>query len=195
MKAIMNNYNQYFQFIDRYLPGGFTDVDRADSLILEIEEMTEANNQFFCIFDLIQLKYVFTSNRSVQLIGIQPGKMNPSVFNRSIHPDDLTWYNLAQTKLFSRGQQIFNEKIGNSLISNNFRLKNSLDEYRNILVQSYLFFTGVPYKTVYILQVLTDISWFNRIKPGYHFYLGNDPYYFRYPDEKLLLTGNVFSAI
>jgi hypothetical protein len=43
-----------------------------------------------------------------------------------------------------------------------------------------------------MLQVLTDISWFKKFKVVYHLYIGNDPSYFRYPDEKLLLTGNVF---
>jgi len=42
-------------------------------------------------------------------------------------------------------------------------------------------------------MVLTDISWINRVDPGYHLYMGNDPYFFRYPDEKLLLKGNIFS--
>jgi len=30
-------------------------------LLLELEEMTEANNQFFYIADIIQMKVIFTS--------------------------------------------------------------------------------------------------------------------------------------
>ena len=31
------------------------------------------------------------------------------------------------------------------------------------------------------------------MKNGFHYYLGNDLSYFRYPDEKLLMTGNIFT--
>jgi hypothetical protein len=193
--SIIDNYNLYFYFIDQYLPGGFKVVNKTDPLILKLEEMTEANNQFFCIFDLIQLKILFTSRRSIDMIGIAAMDINPSVFNKSMHPDDLVWHNIAQTKLFNVGQDIFMKNNGNALVSTNFRLKNSSGEFINTMVQYYLFFTDAPYKTVFILQVLTDISWFDKKKPGYHFYLGNDPYYFRYPDENLLLKGNVFSTM
>ena len=94
--SIIDNYNLYFHFIDQYLPGGFKVNNRTDPFILKLEEMTEVNNQFFCIFDLIQLQILFTSRRSIDMTGI---------------------------------------------------------------------------------------------------YLGNDPYYFRYPDENLLLKGNVFSLM
>lgn len=32
-----------------------------------------------------------------------------------------------------------------------------------------------------------------RKKSGYHYYAGNDLYFFRYPDEEMLKTGNIFS--
>jgi hypothetical protein len=195
MKPIIDNYSLFFNFIDQYLPGGFTEIDRKDPLILKLEEMTEANNQFFFIFDIIQLKILFSSQRSSEMIGIDPKEVNPSTFLKLMHPDDLLWQNIFWEKLLNLGQQIFYEKKGSSIISYNFRLKNSSGEYINTLVQSYLFFTDVPYKTVFVLHVLTNISWFKNANPGYHYYLGNDPYYFRYPNEKILTTGNVFSAM
>lgn len=194
-QSVMDNYNLYFRFVDQYLPGGFNIINRTDPLILKIEEMTEANNQFFCIFDLIQLKILFTSRRSIDMMGIESKDINPLIFKKSIHLDDLVWHNLAQTKLFNLGQDIYMKNIGNALVSTNFRLKNPSGEFMNTLIQCYLFFTDSPYKTVFILQVLTDISWFDKSKQGYHFYLGNDPYFFRYPDENLLLKGNVFSSM
>jgi hypothetical protein len=193
--TIIDNYSLYFRFIDQFLPGGFKDIDRSDPLIVRLEEMSGANNQFFCIFDLIQLKFLFTSKRSTEMLGVPPLDLNPSVITRLMHSDDLIWHNISKNKLFNQGQQIFIEKIGSSLISTNFRLKNSSNTYFNTLFQCYLFFADAPYKTVYILMVLTDISWFNRVDPGYHFYMGNDPWYFRYPDEKLLIKGNVFSCL
>jgi len=195
MKSIIDNYTLFFSFIDQYLPGGFKDIDEKNPLIRELEELTEANNQFFFLFDIIQLKILFSSKRSVTMMGIESRDVNPSIFIKSMHPGDLSWYSIAQTKLYNLGHQIFSENNGSALLSANFRLKNSLDQYINMLFQSYLFYTNVPYKTVFILHVLTDISWLKEVKPGYHFYFGNDPYYFRYPNEKILLTGNIFSAM
>jgi hypothetical protein len=195
MKAIIDNYNLFFQFIEHELPGGFMDIARINPVILKIEKFTEANNQFFLVSDLIQLKIIFTSLRIIDMLGVEPKDVDPSVFVKLIHPDDLRWYNTAQTKLFTLGQQIFILKTGNALISTNFRIKNSLGQYQNTLVQCYLFFTNNPYKTVYMLQVFTDISWFKKLRLGHHFYIGYDPSYFRYPDENLLLTGNIFSPI
>ena len=192
--TIIDNYSLYFRFIDQYLSGGFKDIDRSDPLIVKLEEMTKANNQFFCLFDLIQLNILYTSRRSYEMLGIESKDVNPSVFTKSIHSDDLIWHNIVQTKLFTLGQQIFIDSSGSSLISTNYRLKRSSGVYINNLFQYYLFFTDVPYKTVFILQIISDISWFKRIDPGFHFYMGNDPCYFRYPDEKLLLKGNVFSC-
>ena len=44
-----------------------------------------------------------------------------------------------------------------------------------------------------MININTDISWCKKIKHGYHYYVGNDLSYFRYPDEELLMTGNIFS--
>ncbi len=190
---IIDHYNLFFRFIDQYQHKGFKDIDRLDPIILQLEELTRANNQFYFIFDLIQLKVLFSSQRSLDMMGVDFKDFNPSCLNKAMHQDDIFWYSMIQTKLLNFGQQLFIDNQGGSLLSTNFKLRNSSDEYVNTLLQCYLFFAEVPYKTVYILQVLTDISWFTSSKPGYHFYMGNDPYYFRYPDEKLLLKGSVFS--
>jgi hypothetical protein len=195
MKSIIDNYTLFLNFIDQYLPCGFKDIDVNNPLIRKLEELTEANNQFFFLFDFIQLKILFSSQRSLNMLGIESAHISPSSFLKLMHPDDLGWYSIAQTKLFNLGHQIFNENGGSTLMSTNFRLKNSSDQFINMLLQSYLFFTNVPYKTVFILHILTDISWLREVMPGYHFYCGNDPYYFRYPNEKILLTGNIFAAI
>jgi DNA-binding CsgD family transcriptional regulator len=84
-------------------------------------------------------------------------------------------------------------KKGSAIISSTFRFKKASGDYLNQLVQCFLFYQGEPFSTVFILQVNTDISWFKKGKHGYHFYVGDDASFFRYPDEKLLMTGNVFS--
>jgi hypothetical protein len=193
MKTVIDNYNLYFHYIEQYLPGGFNDIDRMNQSMLKLEELTEENNQFFFVSDLIQLKIIFTSRRSVDMLGVDSKDVNPSIFYKLMHPDDLKRYNTGQTKLFNLGQQLFFEKKGCAVISSNFRFKNLSGEYINTMVQCYLFFTDVPYKTVFVLQVLTDISWFKNFMPGFHFYIGHDPSFFRYPDEYLLHMGNIFT--
>ena len=32
-----------------------------------------------------------------------------------------------------------------------------------------------------------------KVHKGFHYYIGNDPGVFRFPDEKLLSTGSIFS--
>ena len=64
--------------------------------------------------------------------------------------------------------------------------------YTNQLVQCYFYYSPDHDKTVYMINIKTDISWCKRIKNGFHYYMGNDPSYFRYPDEELLMTGNIF---
>lgn len=192
MKTI-DNYNLFLHFINAFLPSGFAEIDPSNPVIQEIEEMTEANNQFFFISDLIKLKILYSSRRSFEMIGIEPKDVDPYVFFSKTHPDDLMRHNIARTKLFNLGQQFFIENNGVSIISTNFRFHNPRGEYRNTMVQCYLFFSNIPYKTVFMLQVLTDISWFKKIRHGYHYYTGNDLSLFRYPTDDILLKGNIFS--
>jgi len=190
---LIDNYNIFFQFIDLFLPCGFAEIDKSNPVLQKIEEMTESDNQFFFIADLIKLKILFTSRQSINLLGIDPHDVDPGVFFTVTHPEDLIRHNIARTKLFNLGQQLYIENEGKAILSTNFRFKNTQEVYRNIMVQCYLFFSNVPYKTVFLLQVMTDISWFKKIKHGFHYYIGNDLSCFRYPDEKLLLQGIVFS--
>jgi DNA-binding NarL/FixJ family response regulator len=60
-------------------------------------------------------------------------------------------------------------------------------------MQMYLCYSTIPYKSVFLLKIHTNIDWFKKLKHGYHYYLGEDMFNLRYPDEKLLMTGNVFS--
>jgi hypothetical protein len=190
---IIDNYDLYFKFIEEALTVGFKDIDRMNPLITKLEKLTESNNQFFFVSDLIQLEIKFTSRRSVDILGFEPGDFDPFVLFNSLHPDDRRRYTSAQETIFRLGQKIFIKGKGNLVISGNFRFKDSSGEYSNILVQCYLFYTEIPYKTVFMLEVLTDISWFKNLIPGHHFYLGRDSSFFRYPDEYFLQMGNIFT--
>jgi DNA-binding CsgD family transcriptional regulator len=49
------------------------------------------------------------------------------------------------------------------------------------------------YKTVFYLKIHTNVDWCKKIRHGYHYYIGNDMAYFRYPDDTMLSMGNVFT--
>ena len=58
----------FFKFIETYTPGGFNGIDPDDPLMEELEKMMETNNQFFYIADVIQMKVIFTSKGSTEMI-------------------------------------------------------------------------------------------------------------------------------
>jgi hypothetical protein len=192
---LIDKYDLYYQFIDVFGPSGFTKIDRLHPVLQNIEEMTTANGQFFFVGDILRMKILFTSRRSVEMMGIKPENIDPAVFFTSTHPDDLFRHNIARTKLLNLGQQLYIDRKKSMILSSNFRFKNPLNGYTNTLVQCYLFFSEIPCKTVFLIQVMTDISKFQKIKNGYHYYIGDDLLNFRYPDDKLLGEGCVFSKM
>jgi hypothetical protein len=52
----VGNYNLFFDFIKTYSPVGFKEIDRQDPIVLALEEMMKYNNQFFCVFDMINMR-------------------------------------------------------------------------------------------------------------------------------------------
>ena len=188
-----DKYSLFFEFIETYSHSGFKGIDRSDPLILSLEEMMKNTNQFFYVFDMINMKVEFTSLRSYQMFGIKPEDLTPYHFKEAVHPDDLKRHALGIAKVFKTAHELFVAKKGEMLISSNFRFRNITGNYTNQLAQCYLFFSSVPSNTVYLINLNTDISWCKRIKHGFHYYVGNDLSYFRYPDEELLMKGNILS--
>jgi len=186
-------YNLIFEFIETYSSVGFKGIDRQDPLILALEEMMKINNQFFLIFDQIHMKIEFTSQRSYQMLGIKPEHLTPYHFKEATHSDDLKRNELGIAKLFKISHELFVAKKGEMLISTNFKFRNITGDYSNQLVQCYLFYKGPPNETVYMINVNTDIDWCKNLTHCYHYYLGNDLSFFRYPDKELLMKGNIFT--
>jgi hypothetical protein len=193
MSAEGRDYSLFFKFLEAYLSSGFKAIDSTDTLLVQLENVMENNNQFLYIADIIQMKVLFTSKRSLQMIGIKPEEVNPYQFMELTHPDDVQRLNLARAKLIGRAQDLFISEKGDILVSSNFKIRNSEGIYSNILIQSYLFYTSIPYKTVFFLKLHTNIDWYRKIKHGFHYYIGNNISNFRYPDDKLLCIGNIFS--
>ena len=186
-------YNLIFEFIETYSSVGFKGIDRQDPLLLALEEMMKINNQFFLIFDQIHMKIEFTSQRSYQMLGIKPEHLTPYHFKEATHSDDLKRNELGIAKLFKISHELFVAKKGEMLISTNFKFRNITGDYSNQLVQCYLFYKGPPNETVYMIDINTDIDWCKNLTHCYHYYLGNDLSFFRYPDKELLMKGNIFT--
>jgi hypothetical protein len=193
METSSGGYCLFFDFIEKYLPDGFQSIDTGSSYMLDLESSVSASNQFFFIADQIQLKVLYASKNCKAFLGIESTDIEPASFLKSIHPGDLNRLLLVRTKIFQIGGEILVAKKGISLISTTLRFLSSSGDHINQLVQCYLFYTDFPFASIFRLQVHTDISGFNKTRHGFHYYVGDDLSYFRYPDEKLLMTGNNFS--
>lgn len=195
-KFIIRDYLEYklfIEFIKKYSSTGFKGIDRDDPLILSLEERTKTNKQFFCVFDMLRMHMLFSSQGSIKLLGIKPEDLTSYNFKEATHPDELKRHESALVKLFKIAHDLFVEKKGEKLISSNFRLRNSTGNYSNQLIQCYLFFNPAPNETVYLININTDIDWWKKGKLKHHYYAGNDLSLFRYPDLRLLNEGFIFS--
>ncbi len=187
-------YSLFSQFIETYAPVGFKGIDPADPLMLEIEKMTEKHNQFFLIIDFVQLSLLYVSKRSAAMLGIKPADLDPLNYFEATHPDDLFRHSLGRSLLFKRTQTLFAAEKGYTLLSTNLLMRNPAGAYSNLFLQCLLYYSMLPYKTVYMLIVHTDIGWYAKMKNGFHYYLGNDLSYFRLPDEELIAAGLPFTS-
>lgn len=192
----MNNpysYSIFFDFIDSYLPKGFLDISPEDPIMQRLEEVMEGNDQFFSASDLSELKYLFTSKRSKQIIGVEPEKVDPGFFMNAIHPDDLHRLVLGRAKMIKVAQKIYAAKSGNALMSFTLRFLNPDGEPYTLLGQAYFFHTIIPREAVFLIQVITKLNKGIKINPDGHYYVGEDVSLFKFPDEKLLQIGSNLS--
>jgi DNA-binding CsgD family transcriptional regulator len=187
------DYALFHRFIETYTPSGFLEIGLNDPLIIKLEEIMEKNDQFFYIADIIQMRVLFTSRRSKAMIGIEPEDVTPYHFMEAAHKDDIQRLNLGRSKIIHMAQDLFIAEKGYGLLSTNYRFRNPSGTYSDILVQGYIYYTTIPYKTVFFLKIHTNIDWHKKIKHGYHYYKGTDLSWFRYPDDNMLMKGNVFS--
>lgn len=187
------SYSIFFDFIESYLPSGFLDINPDDPIMQSLEEWMEENDQFFSASDLSQMKYLFTSKRSKQIIGIEPGELDPGFFMNTIHPNDLHRLVLGRAKMSALAQEIYAAKSGNALMSFTLRVQNPQGGYNNLLGQAYFFHTTLPREAVFLIQVLTNVPPAYKINPNGHWYVGRDVSLFKFPDEKLLKMGSALS--
>ena len=129
------------------------------------------------------------------MFGIDQDKVTTGFFLTTTHSDDLKRHHLARAKLISAAQEIYMQKSGTCIISANFRgRKPGTDDYANYLYQCFIFYSKIPYESTFLILVITDVTdSCDVIHKGFHYYVGNDPKVFRFPDEELLSTGSIFS--
>lgn len=161
--------------------------------MLELDEMMEENKQFFYIADAIEMRILFASKGCKRMLGIDPEELSLYHFMKATHPDEIQRLNIGRPMIIKLAQDLFTAQEGVRLISTDFRMRNARDAYSNILVQGYLVYTTVPRKTVFFLKLHTDIEWWKKKEFGFHYFLGEDISYFRYPDKELLNMGMLLS--
>ncbi len=187
------DYSLFLNFFDTFSQTGVEGIAPDDPMMVELDQMMEMNNQLFYIADVILLDILFISKRVTEMFGIEPDKVRTGFFLTTTHPDDLRRHHLVRAKLISIAQELYIKKEGRRIISSNFRARQPDGSYKNLLYSCNLFYSKVPYESVFLVLVITDISMFETIHKGFHFYNGEDLRYFRYPDDELLMEGNIFS--
>jgi DNA-binding CsgD family transcriptional regulator len=186
-------YKFLIPFIESNLPVGFRGINPDDKIVQMMEEKLCINKQFIYVADVIQLKILYTSKCSYDFFGPGIDPADASAYLSAAHPDDLKRHSIARNKYLRIGTDLFVEKKGEAFISTNIRVKNASGNYVNLLYQGYLFYSELQYPSTYAIMVHTDVTGMMKARYGYHYYVGNDPAYFRFPDDTLLKTGNVFS--
>jgi DNA-binding CsgD family transcriptional regulator len=188
------DYSLFFKFIETFSQQGFQGIDPEHPLILELEKMMQKNDQFFYFGDMLQMKVIYTSKRSIDMIGIPPEEVSPYHFMEATHPDDLDRLSLGRAKLLKMAQDLYIAGKGTGLISTNFQVRNAKGGYSCMLMQNYLYFSEIPYKSVFLIKVHTHVDFCKTINKGFHYYLGNDSSLFRYPDEEIRKLSHPFSS-
>ena len=192
--ARYEDYSLFYKFFVTYSEEDFKVINQDDPLVQELDIYMDNNRQLFYITDVIGLDIKFISKGVKTMFGIEQEKVTTGFFLTTTHPDDLKRHHLARAKLISVAQEIYIQKSGTKIISANFRgRKPGTNDYANYLYQCFIFYSKIPYESTFLILVITDISGYEHIHKGFHYYIGNDPKVFRYPDEELLSMGSVFS--
>lgn len=183
------DYKIFFDFIESYLPSGFLNVKPEDPIMQKLGELMEANDQFITMADLSQIKFLYVSEGIRQMIGVEPGELNPGHFVEAVHPDDLPRMGLLRALTFTVEKEVLETQTGSALASFTIRMRNPGGTYKSYCCQACFFYSPTPRKVVYLLQVITRIDWFRMKNQDYHHYKGKDLSLFRFPDEDLLRRG------
>ena len=123
------------------------------------------------------------------MIGVTAEEINPGHYTQLVHPDDEERLGQARARVYKMEKAIFQAQKGSVLTSYNLRIRNAEGNYIEVFVQDYMFYSPIPYKTVFLIQVLTNVDWYKMKKDRFHHYVGNDLSLFKFPDRELLEIG------
>jgi len=188
------SYCIFLDFIESYLPLGFLNIKQEHPIVLKLEEELERNEQFFSIFDMGHMNYLFSSKQCIQMIGVAPHELNLNHWLELVHPEDSEKLGMIRSQLAKIEKDLFMAGKGSSLMSYNLKIRNPAGIYNNLLIQDYFFYTPIPRKSVIIIQVITNIDWYPLKKNRSHYYCGHDLSLFRYPDDALIQNGSQYSC-
>lgn len=180
------NYNIFFDFLESYQPSGFQNVNTDDPIVQRLEELMEEHDQFILIMDLTQVRIIYASKRSINMVGVAPEHLTPYEMMDAVHPDDVYRFGMGRTRLLNLDKDLYISKKGSSLLSTTIKMRRPDQGYSNLLFQCYLFYSPIPHKAVYEIQLHTNVDWFKFKKGQFHYYTGNDMSLFRFVDEDLL---------
>ncbi len=187
------DYSLFEDYFEAFSRAGLEGVASDDSLLISIEKVTERNKQIFYLSDLILFDILFMTKGVYSWFGLEPEKVQQGYFLTTTIPEDFKRHQLARAHLVSQAHRIYKNKSGKSIISINVRATKKDGSCVHLLYQASLFFSELPYESVFLKLVITDISEFKAMHKKFHFYSGEDDLFFRFPDEELLMTGSVFS--
>jgi DNA-binding CsgD family transcriptional regulator len=187
------DYNLFYKLFDLNKAKGFADIDSNDDFIIHLESKMKANKQFVIIGDLLKVSVLHVSSGYNDFYGDVPFEAYPLVNFERTHPDIKNRHSIARSKFFKMAQDMFTNNDGPRYLSTNLVIKNQIGTYIDLMFQCYLVYSELPYRSVFVVIVNTDISEIAKMKHGYHFYAGRDASYFRFPDYGLLMRGNLFT--
>jgi Bacterial regulatory proteins, luxR family len=194
MRSNPYSYSIIFDFIESYQPSGFLHINAEDPIVQRFEELMEANDQFLLIMDLTQVSIIYASKRSINMVGVVPEHLTPYEMMNAVHPDDVYRFGLGRTRLINLDKDLFIEKKGSALLSTTIRMRGADQQYSNLLIQCYLYYSPIPHGAVYEIQLHTNVDWFKFKKVPFHYYTGSDLSLFRFADEELLNMNPHLSA-
>ena len=187
------DYNLFIKLFESFKTKRVHTSDSSNLISVALEEKMKAHKQFVIIGDLLNVQVLVASQGFYDFYGDIAMESYPLVnFERS-HPSIKERHSIARSKLFSLSQDMFNNHWDRRFITSNLIIKNQHGKYIDLMFQCYLVSSNIPYNSVFVVMVHTDISDLAKMKHGYHFYSGSDVSYFRFPDSALLMKGNLFT--
>ena len=193
MTAESYDYNLFLEFFESFSRAGIEGLPADDPFLVELDLVTEENNQVFYISDAILMDMLFVSKGIYNMFGVKPENVPQGYFLTTTVEEDLRRHQLARSHLISQAQKLYVQKSGTRIISTNVRARKPNGCCYHLFYQAYLTYSKLPHESVFLLLVITDISKYLKIHEGFHFYSGEDRRLFRFPDEELLMTGTIFT--